>query len=182
MLRQHIIPLMHKNVAQGYYNADKIMIEQCHIIPIEQHGIYANGNDAALLNHLHDLRFPEYLLDSAMCYAELKIIRKNTSSETCINKFHKICNVCSANKTLRLTFLGPRFTQHHARQLKEELHALKYKGKYKHSNFQTYIACHKKIYQKMQSLKTNGYTGIDFGTCVHYLLGGIKEPSLKTTV
>ncbi len=34
----------------------------------------------------------------------------------------------------------------------------------------------------MQNLKNKGYAGINFGTCVHYFLGGIKEPSLKTAV
>ncbi len=103
--------IVHRNIAQGYYNADRMMIEQCPIIPSKQHGIYANGVEAELLEDLHDLRSPKYLLDSAMCYAELKIIMQNTSAETCINKFHKICNVCAAYKKLRLMFLGPSFTQ-----------------------------------------------------------------------
>ncbi len=55
MLRQHIVPLKHKNVAQGYYDTDKRMIEHCPIIPINQHGIYANGVDAKLLEYMHDL-------------------------------------------------------------------------------------------------------------------------------
>ncbi len=66
MLCQHNDSLVHKNLAQGYYNGDKMMIKQCPMIPIEQHGIYANGIDAELLKDMHDLRSPEYLLDSAM--------------------------------------------------------------------------------------------------------------------
>ncbi len=91
MLRQHIAPLVHKNAAQEYYNADRTMIKRCSIIPIEQHGIYANRVDAKLLKDIHDRSSPKYLLDSATCYAELKTIMQNTSTETCINKFSKTC-------------------------------------------------------------------------------------------
>ncbi len=34
----------------------------------------------------------------------------------------------------------------------------------------------------MQNLKNNSYAGINFGTCMHYFLGGIEEPFLKTAV
>ncbi len=59
MLRQHIVSLVHKHIAHGYYNVNKPMIKQCPIIPIEQHSIYANGVDAELLEDLHDLRSPQ---------------------------------------------------------------------------------------------------------------------------
>ena len=158
------------------------MIKQCPIIPIEQHGIYANGVDAELLKDMHGLRSPEYLLDSAMCYAELKLITQNTPAGTCINEFRKTRDFRAAYLKLKLTFLGPGFTQQRAGHLKEELQSLKYKGEFKTSNFQTYIAKHEKIYQQMQNLKDDGYAGIDFGTRVRYFLGGIEEPSLKTAV
>ncbi len=125
---------------------------------------------------------PKYLLDSAMCYAKLKIIMQNTSTETCLNKLCKTRNVRAVYKKLRLTFLGMGFNQHHAGQLEEELRALKYKGEYKHSNFQMYTSQHEKIYQQMQSLKTDSYAGINFGIRVRYFLGGIEEPSLETAL
>ncbi len=34
----------------------------------------------------------------------------------------------------------------------------------------------------MENLTNDGYAGIDPGTHVHYFLGGIEEPSLKTAV
>ncbi len=43
MLCQHIVPLMNKNIAQGYYDADKTLIERFPIIPTKQHDIYVNG-------------------------------------------------------------------------------------------------------------------------------------------
>ncbi len=58
------------------------MIECYPIIPINQHGIYVNGVGAELLEDMHDLQSPKYLLDSAMCYAKLKIIMQNTPAET----------------------------------------------------------------------------------------------------
>ncbi len=119
MLQQHIVPLKHKNVAHRYYDADKMMIEHWPIIPIEQHGIYTNGVGVKLLKDMHDLQSPKYLLDSAMCYAELKIIMQNTSAETCINEFCKTLNFRVMYKKLRLTFLGPGFTQLHAGHLKD---------------------------------------------------------------
>ncbi len=91
-----------------------------------------------------------------MCYAELKIIMQNTSAKTCIDEFCKTHNVCAAYRKLRLMFLGLGFTQRCTRQLEEELQTLKYKGEYKHSNFQSYIARHKKIYQQMLGLNTSG--------------------------
>ncbi len=78
--------------------------------------------------------------------------------------------------------LGPGFTQHQARQLEKELHSLGYKGKHKHKNFQMYVAHHEKIYWQMQNLKNDGYARIDPGTHVHYFLGEIDKPSLKTAV
>ena len=182
MLRKDIVPLIHKNEAQGYYDANKTMIERCPIIPMEQHGIYANGVDAELLKDMTDLRSPEYLLDSAMCYAELKIITQNTPAETCINEFCKTRDFHAAYLKLKLTFLGPGFTQQRAGQLEDELRSLKYKGEYESNNFQTYIARHEKIFQQMQNLTADGYAGIDPGTRVRYFLGGIGEPSLKTAV
>ncbi len=44
-----------RNVAKGYYDADKTMIKHCPIIPINQYGIYANGVDAKLLKDMYDL-------------------------------------------------------------------------------------------------------------------------------
>ncbi len=59
MLRPHIVPLVHKNRAYGFFHKpNKTIIERCPIIPIEQHGIYHNGTDAKLLKELHDLRSP----------------------------------------------------------------------------------------------------------------------------
>ncbi len=117
-----------------------------------------------------------------MCYAKLKLIVDKTLAEICINEFCKTCNVCAVFKKLQTTFLGPGFTQRCAGQLEEDLRNLKYKGKYKQNHFQSYVARHEKIYQQMQNLKNNGYAGIDPGTCVHYFLGEIDEPSLKTAV
>ncbi len=183
MLRHHIVPLVHKNLAYGSFNdPDKKMIERCPIIPIEQHGIYHNGMDAKLLEEMHDLHSPEYAVDSAMCYAELKLIIDKTPAEICINKFHKTCNVSAAFKKLQTTFFGPGFTQHCAGQLEEDLHTLRYKGKYKQNNFQSFVTCHEKIYQQMQNLKNDGYAGIDPGTHVQYFLEGLDKPSLKNSV
>ena len=183
MLRPHIVPLVHKNQTYGFFeDPDKKMIERCPIIPIEQHGIYHGGTDAELLEEMHDLRSPEYAVDSAMCYAELKLIVEKTPAEICINKFRKTRDVRAAFKKLQTTFLGPGFTQRRAGQLEEELRNLKYKGEYKTNNFQSYVARHEKIYQQMQNLKNDGYAGIDPGTRVRYFLGGIDEPALRTAV
>ncbi len=62
------------------------MIEQFHIIPIEQHCIYYHGVDTELLKEMHEHRSPQFIVDSAMCYA--KLIEK-TPANICINKF---CN------------------------------------------------------------------------------------------
>ncbi len=59
------------------------MIKQCPIIPIKKHGIYFFGTDAKLLEDLHDLRSPEYVVNSTMCYTKLKIIVEKTPDETC---------------------------------------------------------------------------------------------------
>lgn len=117
-----------------------------------------------------------------MCYGELKLIIEKTPAEICTNEFCKTRNVRAAFKKFQIMFLGPGFTQRRAGQLEEELRNLKYKGEYKTSNFQTYVARHKKIYQQMQNLKNNGYAGIDPGTFVRYFLGGIDKPALKTAI
>ncbi len=121
MLHQHIVSLVHKNLAYGYSNSDKTMIERCPIIPIKQHVIYANRVGTELLEDMYDLRSPKYLLDSAMSYAKLKIIMQNTSTKTCIDKFCKTHDVNAVYKKLRLKFLGPGFIERHAGQLEDEL-------------------------------------------------------------
>ncbi len=56
-----------------------------------------------------------------MCYAELKIITQHTSAKTFINEFCKTRDFQAAYLKLRLTFLGPGFTQQRAGQLEEAL-------------------------------------------------------------
>ncbi len=135
-------------------------------IPIKQHGIYHGRMDAKLFKEMHVLHSPKYAVDSAMCLAELKLIVEKTPSEICINEFCKTRNALDAFKKLQTTFLGPSFTQHCAGQLEEKLQSAKYKSKYKHSNFQSYIAKHKKIFQQMENFKNDGYAGINPGTRV----------------
>ncbi len=90
MLCKMIVPLKHKNQAIGLWsNPDKMMIKWCPIIPIEQHGIYFGGTDAKLLKEMHDLQSRGYAIDSAMCYAELRIIVEKSPSETFIYEFCK---------------------------------------------------------------------------------------------
>ncbi len=110
------------------------MIKQCPIIWIKKHVIYIGRTNAKLLKDLHDLQSLEYVVDSAMCYAKLKIMVEKTAAETCINKLRKTRNVQAAFKKLQVTFLGPGFTQQCTRQLEEELCYLWYMGKPKHNN------------------------------------------------
>ncbi len=54
MLRPHIVPLVYKNQAYGFWeDPNKKMIERCPIIPIEQHRIYHNRTDAELLEEMY---------------------------------------------------------------------------------------------------------------------------------
>ncbi len=173
MLCTNIIPLVHKNQVIGLWaDPDKKMIEWCLIIPIEQHHIYYHGVNAEILEKLSDHRSPKFIIDSAMSYADLRIIVEKTPAEIFIKKFHKTGNICTAFNKLQLTFLGPGFTQHHAGQLEEEIRSLKYKGEFKYNNFQMYVAGHKKIFQQLQNLNNDGYAGISPCTYVHYFLGG----------
>ncbi len=178
MIHKDIVLLQHIKKATGYWSdPKKKIIEQCPIIPINQHAIYYNGVETKLLEDMTDLQSPEFLFYTAMCYAELKIIITKSPAKTCINKFCKTRNVCAAYKKLQFIYLGLGFTLFYAGQLKDELFCLKYKGRFKTINFQMYIACHEKILHQMENLK-----GIDAGTCLCYFLGGINKPSLKTAV
>ncbi len=74
---------MHRNAEIRFWrDPNKMMIKRCLIIPIKQHQIYYNGVDTKLRKGLHDVRSPEYVLDLAMCYAELKIIVEKTPTCT----------------------------------------------------------------------------------------------------
>ncbi len=116
MLCPHIVPLVHKNQATGLCrDPNKTMIERCPIIPFEQHGFYYGGTDSKLLEEIYDLQFPEYAVDSAMCFVELKLIIEKTPAESCINETH---DVCATFKKLQLSFLGPVFTQRYPANLK----------------------------------------------------------------
>ncbi len=107
-LRPHIVLLVHKNQVIGLWrDPDKMMIERYPIIPIEQHGIYYGGTDVKLLEEMYDLQSLEYAVDSAMCFAELKLIVDKTPAEICIKEFRKTHNVCAAFVKLQTMFLGP---------------------------------------------------------------------------
>ncbi len=94
MFYPDIVPFENKNQAiELWSNPDKMMIMWCPIIPIKQNGIYFGGTDAKLVEKMYDLRSPKYVVDSAMCYVELKLTVENPPAETCINKFHKTCDV-----------------------------------------------------------------------------------------
>ncbi len=82
-----------------------MMINRCPIIPIEQHQVYYHRVNTKILEGLYNVRFPKYVLDLAMCYAKLKIIVEKTPAMTCINKFCKTREVCTAFKKHRILFL-----------------------------------------------------------------------------
>ncbi len=68
MLWKDIVPLKHINkINVIYFDSNAMMIEQCLIIPIEQHAIYSKGVDEDMLKGLTDLQSPEYLPDLAKC-------------------------------------------------------------------------------------------------------------------
>ncbi len=54
ILCPHIVHLMHKNQVIGLWrDPDKMMIERCPIIPIEQHSIYYGGTYVKLLEEMY---------------------------------------------------------------------------------------------------------------------------------
>ncbi len=117
-----------------------------------------------------------------MWYVKLKVIVTKTSAKTHIKTFCKTCNLCAAFKKLQTTFLGPGFTQQRDQYLQTELCSLKYKLECKDNNFQTCIACHEKVFQQINYLKVDVYTGFNAGTCVKHFCTCIDETSSKTAV
>lgn len=127
MLCQHIVPIEHKNLARGFYDPKKVMIECSQIIQIWQHGIYAGGVFSMLLKAMADLKSPKYLFDSAMCHAELKIITRinfykyNNSIHIQLNEVFKSSQMspCLRSARLRTTCLhncAVNFFSHHCDQ------------------------------------------------------------------
>ncbi len=93
MICQHIVLLEHiNNAVATSADQDKLTITRCPIIPIipiRDHHQYYSRIDTEVLVELEKQHSPTYLLDSSMCYAELKLIVQNTPAKTCINKFCK---------------------------------------------------------------------------------------------
>lgn len=58
--------------------SDALMIRCNAIIPIDQHPTYYGENDLQFHEDLDNFRFPEYDLDSALCYTELEMIVAKT--------------------------------------------------------------------------------------------------------
>ncbi len=89
---------------------------------------------------------------------------------------------CATFKKLQFTFLGPGFIQRCAGQLEDELCSLKYMEDSRTATSRPTLLVAEKIFQQIQNLKANGYTGIDSSTSVCFFLSGIDKPSLKTPV
>ncbi len=77
---------------------------------------------------MSDLQSPDFVLDSAVCYAALKIIIEGTLAKTRINKFCKSRDVFAVYRKLKFTYLSPGLTKRHVGQLEDKLCSLKYKG------------------------------------------------------
>ncbi len=167
MIHNDIVLLKHINdVATIHGDLDTLIIKKSLIIPVNKHHQHFGGVDADLLKELGNLHSPEYVLDSVMCYAELKVIVVKTIPETCINEFCKTHNVWTAFKKFQLIFLGPSYTKGCTRQLEDEPYSLKYMGEFKSKNFQICVAHHKKIFEEIENVKADGSAGIEFGMCV----------------
>ncbi len=115
-----------------------MMMVQCPMIPIKQHSIYYNRVDADVIKGFDDLPSPKYLLDSALCYAKLKVIVHHTPAETCINEFHKTHNASERNFRIHsLDLVSPRGTEESSK-MSCILSSTKGDWEFKNSNFKTH--------------------------------------------
>ncbi len=154
-------------------------IKRCPIIPIKQHPVYNNGVDAKLLKLLPQVRSPKYVLDSALCYAKLKVIGEKPPLRPASRTSARPAMSAQHIRNFSILFLAwfiPNVVPDSSKR------SFAYSKVRENSNFQTYISCHEKIFQQMENIQNNGYAGIDAGTQMRYFLWGIDKPSLKTAV
>ncbi len=93
---------------------------------------------------------------------------------TVIKAAKKTRNGRLAYQLLFRHYLGPNNVGNMAGEAEQMLASVQYKGKTRQWNFEKYVLTHLRQHLILEALVVHGYTGINAGSKVRYLLNGIK--------
>ncbi len=119
--------------------------------------------------------------DIARCFQELKRIVQGTEAKVYVDNltFNVHFESQAAWMNLCNTFLGSGAKDLLAAQLEKTIQNLQYKEPKSGLTFNTYIECHKTIYQSILALvKKTNYSAYDPSTQVFHFINGITDPEL----
>ena len=119
-----------------------------------------------------------FLVDRAEVWEKLAEILLPHDAFTVIKAAKKTRNGRLAYQLLFRHYLGPNNVGNMAGEAEQVLATAQYKGETRMWNFEKYALTHLRQHLILEALVIHGYTGIDAGSKVRYLLNGIKCASL----
>jgi hypothetical protein len=115
-----------------------------------------------------------FFVDRAEVWEKLAEILLPHDAFTVIKAAKKTRNGRLAYQLLFRHYLGPNNVGNMADEAEQMLALVQYKGKTRQWNFEKYALTHLRQHLILEALVVHGYTGINAGSKVRYLLNGIK--------
>jgi len=120
-----------------------------------------------------------FLVDRAEVWEKLAEILLPHDAFTVIKAAKKTRNSRLAYQLLFRHYLGPNNVGNIAGEVEQVLASVQYKGETRQWNFEKYALMHLRQHLILEALVIHGYTRIDTGSKVRYLLNGIRCAALK---
>jgi hypothetical protein len=114
-----------------------------------------------------------FLVDRAEVWEKLAEILLPHDAFKVIKAVKKTRNGRLVDQLLFRHYLGPNNVGNMAGEAEQMLALVQYKGEMRHWNFEKYALMHLRQHLILEALVIHGYTGIDAGSKVRYLLNGI---------
>jgi uncharacterized membrane protein YgcG len=122
----------------------------------------------------------DYLVDRGTVWDLIESITRNDPSWTYVKVAQTTRDGRMAYLALESHYLGPNNVNHQASKAEALLKSATYQGETRNWNFEKYASLHVEQFNILDSLRKHGYSGIDPGTRVRYLLAGIKTTKLES--
>jgi hypothetical protein len=119
-----------------------------------------------------------FLIDRAEVWEKLAEILLPHDAFRVIKAVKKTRNERLAYQLLFRHYLGPNNVGNMAGEAEQVLASVQYKGETRQWNFEKYALMHLRQHLILEALVIHGYTGIDAGSTVRYLLNGIRCAAL----
>jgi uncharacterized membrane protein YgcG len=121
-----------------------------------------------------------YLVDRGTVWDLIESITRNDASWTYVKVAQRTRNGRMGYLALESHYLGPNNVNHLASKAEATLKSTTYNGETRTWNFEKYASLHVEQFNILDSLVKHGYSGIDPGTRVRYLMAGIKTSKVES--